>query len=57
MTAAQGLTKPAAGVMVARPAMAPTHTPTNDGLPSKTHSIAIHTCVEIKILRRVRAES
>ena len=31
--AAQGRTNPAAGVMVARPAMAPTHAPTSVGLP------------------------
>jgi len=42
-TAAHGLTKPAAGVMVARPAMAPTQTPTKLGLPSSFHSMTIQT--------------
>ena len=42
-TAAHGLTKPAAGVIVARPAMAPTQTPTSDGLPSSFHSMTIQT--------------
>ena len=42
-TAAHGFTNPAAGVIVASPAMAPTQTPTSDGLPSSFHSINIHT--------------
>jgi hypothetical protein len=37
-----GSTKPAAGVIVAKPAMAPTHAPIKVGLPSKSHSIIIH---------------
>mmetsp|Transcript_530 Transcript_530/g.2039 ORF Transcript_530/g.2039 Transcript_530/m.2039 type:complete len:210 (+) Transcript_530:612-1241(+) len=40
--AAHGRTNPAAGVMVARPAMAPTHAPTSVGLPLCSHSMTIH---------------
>src|SRR6202012_3971375 len=42
-TAPKGPTLPAAGVMVARPAMVPVTAPTRLGLPNGTHSIAIHT--------------
>mmetsp|Transcript_12939 Transcript_12939/g.42810 ORF Transcript_12939/g.42810 Transcript_12939/m.42810 type:complete len:269 (+) Transcript_12939:634-1440(+) len=40
--AAQGCTNPAAGVIVASPAMAPTQAPTRVGLPLCTHSMTIH---------------
>ena len=48
MQAPQGCTKPAAGVMVARPAMAPTHNPTRVGLPDNFHSMSIHTKSDIE---------
>ena len=41
--AAHGRTKPAHGVMVARPAIAPTQSPTIDGLPKRIHSMSTHT--------------
>src|SRR5215469_15189320 len=46
-TAPKGPTLPAAGVMVARPAMVPVTAPTRLGLPNETHSIAIHTNVAV----------
>ena len=54
--AAQGYTKPAAGVTVARPAMAPTQAPTRVGLPLCAHSIMSHVKsaqdAEISVLMR-----
>src|SRR5215475_3345697 len=44
-TAPNGPATPAAGVMVARPAMVPVTAPTRLGLPNLNHSIAIHTRV------------
>ena len=41
--AAHGRTKPAHGVMVAKPAMAPTQTPTREGRLSRYQSMTIHT--------------
>ena len=41
--AAHGRTKPAHGVMVARPAIAPTQSPTIDGFPNRIHSMSTHT--------------
>ena len=41
--AAHGRTKPAHGVMVASPAMAPTQRPTREGFPLRAHSRPTHT--------------
>src|SRR6185312_1364858 len=46
-TAPMGPTLPAAGVMVARPAIVPVTAPTRLGLPNEIHSIAIHTKVAV----------
>src|ERR1700759_3665924 len=46
-TAPSGPTLPAAGVMVARPAMVPVTARTRLGLPKDIHSIAIHTKVAV----------
>ena len=41
-TAAAGPTDPEAGVMVPRPATMPVTIPSTEGLPWRSHSIAIH---------------
>src|ERR1700761_5049658 len=46
-TAPKGPTLPAAGVIVARPAMVPVTAPTRLGLPKDTHSIPIQTRVAV----------
>src|SRR5205085_10377951 len=52
-TAPSGPATPAAGVMVARPAMVPVTAPTSEGLPNLIHSIAIHTRVALEADRCV----
>ena len=42
ITAPSGPTEPAAGVIVARPAIRPVTVPTRPGRPNLIHSIAIH---------------
>src|SRR5215472_1331687 len=46
-TAPMGPTLPAAGVIVASPAIVPVTAPTELGLPNDIHSIAIHTRVAV----------
>ena len=43
--AALGPTKPAAGVIVARPEMAPEAAPSVVGFPSFNHSIKVHVAI------------
>src|ERR1700722_6403410 len=52
-TAPSGPTLPAAGVMVASPAMVPVTAPTRLGLPNDIHSITIHTKVAVAAERCV----
>src|SRR6185437_13843771 len=52
-TAPIGPTLPAAGVMVASPAMVPVTAPTRLGLPNEIHSIAIQTNVAVAAERWV----